>query len=79
MFSTPDFSVADDDGQPEQAPRMCSQTTPVSGSKREEQDVAAVLGHRRADARVQQFLDLGHHRERFRLRMTISSARSRRR
>ena len=35
MFSTPDLSVAVDEGQPAQAPFMCSQTTPVSASKRE--------------------------------------------
>ena len=60
MFSTPALRVAAEEGQPAQAPRMCSHTTPVSGSKRGEQDVAAVLGHGRADARVQQVLDLGH-------------------
>jgi hypothetical protein len=60
MFSTPAFRVADDDGQPAQAPRSTSHSTPVSGSITVEQNVTAVLGHRRPHAAVQYVLDLAH-------------------
>ena len=54
-FWMPCFSVAVDDGQPAQAPFMCRNTVPFSIAA--EGDVAAVLGHGRAHARLQQFLD----------------------
>lgn len=33
MFSTPFFSVTEEEGQPEQDPASCTDTMPVSGSK----------------------------------------------
>ena len=48
-------SVAVELGQPEQAPRMCRYTTPSRIAL--EGDVAAVLGHGRADAGLEQLLD----------------------
>ena len=59
MFSMPFFSVMVEDGQPAQEPRMCRKTMPVAVVEALEDDVAAVLRHRRAHARFDQFLDLG--------------------
>ena len=56
MFSIPCFSVAREDGQPEQDPCMCSRTTPVAEAA--EDNVAAVAGDRRTHPGVQQLLDL---------------------
>ena len=56
MFSMPCFSVALEDGQPEQEPCMCRRTTPCAVTAKH--DVAAITGHRGTNTGVDQFLDL---------------------